>query len=105
MKKEEFDNLTNQMQEKLGAENSALISDDLGTLITDYNKMLEDITKRDEQIEKLQKDKENLISVNGNLLQQVSMGKENSQKTVEEEKPNAPFDFRTVFDEKGNFKK
>ena len=104
MKKEEFEKLTNGMQEKLGKENSSLIADDIGTLITDNNLMLSQIEKQQQEIEKLKTDKENLINTNGNLLQQISMGVDENNKN-KEEKENTPkkFSFKSCFDERGNF--
>lgn len=103
MKKEDFEKLTNGMQEKLGKENSSLIADDIGTLITDNNLMLTQIEKQQEEIEKLKTDKENLINTNGNLLQQISMGVDNKKETPKEEKTPEKFSFKSCFDEKGNF--
>lgn len=105
MKKEEMEALTNSMQEKLGKENSALIADDLGKLLSDNVQMNSEITNRDSQIEKLKQDKENLITTNGNLLQQVAMGEESSlvhKPNIEkEEKPKVSL--KSAFDSKGNF--
>ena len=103
MKKEDFEKLTNGMQEKLGKENSSLIADDIGTLITDNNLMLSQIEKQQEEINKLKTDKENLINTNGNLLQQISMGVDEPKNKVEKEKTPEKFSFKSCFDEKGNF--
>lgn len=110
MKKEDFDNLTKSMQEKLGKEASAKIADDIGKLITDNTQMNNEISKRDNEINKLKQDKENLIATNSSLLQQVGMSTDdfsisNSKKQKEDEKENKPFSFKSCFDEKGNFKK
>lgn len=103
MKKEDFENLTNTMQEKLGKESSSLIADDIGTLITDNSNMNAEIERQNQIIEKLKQDKENLITTNGNLLQQISMGVE-KPKTVEKETTTPKkFSFKSCFDEKGNF--
>lgn len=104
MKKEDFEKLTNGMQEKLGKENSSLIADDIGTLITDNQNMLSQIEKQQNEITKLKQDKENLITANGNLLQQVSMGVDDSKKNKEKEDESPKkFSFKSCFDEKGNF--
>ena len=104
MKKEDFESLTNYMQEKLGKENSSLIADDLGTLISDNNSMNAEIERQNQIIEKLKQDKENLINANGNLLQQVSMGVEKQKATInKEETTPKKFSFKSCFDEKGNF--
>ena len=103
MKKEEMEQLTNGIQEKLGKEASALIADDLGKLITDNTLMNSEISKRDEKISRLETDKENLITTNGNLLQQVAMGRDDgnimANKKEDVEKPKI-IDYRNIFDEK-----
>ena len=107
MKKEEMEQLTNTIQEKIGKDASALIADDLGKLITDNTLMNGEISKRDEKITKLETDKENLIMTNGNLLQQVAMGKEENKfapQIGKEEDEEKPFNFDDVLDEYGNFK-
>lgn len=108
MTEKEFEKITKSIQDKLGKENTSLIADDLGKLITDNATMNKDLKGRDERISKLEQDKEALITSNGNLLQQVAMGDEggliNKNESKEDEAPK-PFDYRSVFDEKGNFKR
>lgn len=108
MTEKEFEKVTKSIQDKLGKENTSLIADDLGKLITDNGTMNTEMKQKEEQIAKLKQDKEALITTNGNLLQQVAMGNEenliNKNKTKPEEPPK-PFDYRSVFDEKGNFKR
>lgn len=109
MTEKEFEKVTKSIQEKLGKENVSLIADDLGKLITDNGTMNTTLKEKDERISKLEKDKEALITTNGNLLQQVAMGDEdsliNKNLPKEPEEPPKPFDFRSAFDEKGNFKR
>lgn len=106
MKNKEFEEKLNSIQEKLGKDNSSKIADDIGILITDNattNKALED---KDKEIAKLKAEKENLISVNGSLLQQVAMGVETDLEPEGKKKEEKKIiDFRLGFDEKGNFKK
>ena len=48
------------------------------------------------------------METNGNLLQQVAMGDEGgliNKNEPKEDEPPKPFDYRSVFDEKGNFKR
>lgn len=108
MQTDKFNKLINGLQEKLGEENTALISDDLAILISDNTQTNKDLEDRDKQINTLKQDKENLIKTNGNLLQQVSVGKEedfsfNQNKQKENEEKKEPFSFKKQFDEKGNF--
>lgn len=108
MTNEDMQKLIDGMREKLGEENTALVSDDLGTILTDNTKMNKDIENRDNKIEKLNKDKENLINTNGNLLQQIQMGTDDTFIFNNKEKEKDPlddFNFRDAFDEKGHFKK
>lgn len=108
MLEKEFEKITKSIQDKLGKENTSLIADDLGKLITDNATMNKDLRGRDERISKLEQDKEALITSNGNLLQQVAMGDEGgliNKNKLKEDEPPKPFDYRSVFDEKGNFKR
>ena len=108
MLEKEFEKITKSIQDKLGKENTSLIADDLGKLITDNATMNKDLRTRDERISKLEQDKEALITSNGNLLQQVAMGDEGgliNKNDPNEYDPPKPFDYRSVFDEKGNFKR
>ncbi len=108
MLEKEFEKITKSIQDKLGKENTSLIADDLGKLITDNATMNKDLRGRDERISKLEQDKEALITTNGNLLQQVAMGDEGgliNKNEQKEDEPPKPFDYRSVFDEKGNFKR
>lgn len=90
---------TNKIREKLGEDNSAKIADDIANMLTYDCKMKKDIKDRDEEITRLKKDKDMLIEANGNLLQQVAFGKEESKSEVIEEPKK--FDFKSVFDKNG----
>ena len=108
MQTDKFNQIIDGVKEKLGEEATALISDDLAILISDNTQTNKDLEDRDKQINTLKQDKENLIKTNGNLLQQVSVGKEedfsfNQNKQKENEEKKEPFSFRKQFDEKGNF--
>lgn len=103
MKKEEIEKLIDSASEKIGKENSALVSDIFGTMISDNVEMNKELKKKDDEIEKLKKRNDMLTASNGQLLQQVSMGfEEKEEKETEEDKK--PFDFRSAF-ENGKFKK
>ena len=95
------------IQEKLGKEASAKISDDIANILVfeDSNKKL--LKEKDEKIEKLGKDKEMLIEANGNLLLQVPQSNKDSFEDNQnrKEEPKKPFDYRTLFDSKGNLKR
>lgn len=106
MKEKEFEKLTTSIQEKLGKESASLIADDLGLLITDNGATNKLLAEKEAEITKLKQDKEMLIQSNGNLLQQVAMGKEETHiEGYKKEEEKKPFNFRLAFDENGNFKK
>ena len=106
MKSEDYQKKIDSMLEKVGNEAGNLILDDVGLLITDNKQMNDDIMAKDKKIEELQKMNTTLQNINGNLLQQVSMGIDTSIEDKQKVKePEKEFDFRTAFDEKGNFKK
>ena len=115
MKTQEFQNKLNDIQEKIGKDSASLILDDIGILLTDNqamntlienkNQELENLKNgKDKEIERLKRTNETLQNVNGNLLQQIGMGEDTTNTENEEEKKRS-FDFRTVFDSKGNFKR
>ena len=105
MTEKDFNKVIDDIKETLGNENVGLIADNLAILISDNTNVNNEITKKDEEIQTLKEDKERLIKTNGNLLQQVTFGKEediiNSNKKNEEEKEY--IDYKLGFDEKRKF--
>lgn len=106
MNSEELNTFIDSMKEKLGEENSALISDDLGNLITKNTEVFNTLSNKDKEIERLNGLNQKLISANGSLLQQVSAGIEkNPHETDDGEPAKKSFNYRDAFDEKGRFKR
>ncbi len=104
MTQETLNNLTSSIKTKLG-ENASLIDDDIATLLTENQKDLNDMKSKEDEISTLKKDKEALMKVNGSLLQKVTVQINNQNDDNKDKEPEAKdFDFRTCFDEKGNFK-
>lgn len=100
-----FEDIQKSMEKKLGKENSSIIADDMASLITLNAEREKTLKARNDEIEKLKKDKETLITANGNLLQQISAETEEILTPKKEEKEEyKPFNFKSVFDSKGNFK-
>ena len=101
-----LDDITNSIKTKLGEENVAIISDDLGMLISENNKSVNTMKSLNDEITTLT-DKNNLLSTaNSRLLSQIPMEKEES-KTQEEKEESKPKEFtlKDLFDSKGHFKK
>ena len=105
MNSEELNTFLDSMREKLGEENSALISDDLGNLITKNTEVFNTLNNKEKEITRLNDLNQKLVSANGSLLQQVGASFEKSTHGEVEEPAKKSFDFRDAFDEKGRFKK
>ena len=107
MKNEDFKKIIDGLQEKLGKENSSIIADDLGNLISDNINMNKEIEKRDNTIREKEELNQKLVFANSSLLRQVGVPEETSKKPQsgsndsEEEK----ISWEDCFDKKGNFLK
>ena len=97
--------ITGQIEETLGKENFAMISDSIGEILTGNTQNMNALRERDETITKLQDRNEKLVSANGALLQKIPQEKQFTREETEEEKPQKKFSFKDAFDAKGNFKK
>lgn len=95
--------LTGKIEETLGKENSAMISDTLGEIITGNTENMKMIAARDEEIKKLQDRNEKLVSANGALLQKVPMGFEKPTQKKEKEESTPKISLKDAFDKNGNF--
>ena len=106
MQTDKFNNLIDGIKEKLGEENTSLIADDLAVLISDNAQVNKDIKDKETKINDLENYKDNLIKINGNLLQQVTDDKieENNFKLNQNnDKKEEPFSFKKQFDKNGDF--
>ena len=101
MEYKDYDSKMTSMLEKIGDDASSLIIDDVAMLLTDNQKMNDEISNKNQEIERLKNLNSKLQQVNGNLLLQIPTKKEEVNERKEEKKP---FNMRDVFDEKGNFK-
>lgn len=105
MTEKDFQKVIDDIKETIGDEVVGKIADNLGILISDNSNMNSELNKKDDTIKSLQDDKDRLIKTNGNLLLQVTAGKEediiNTNEKKEEKKTYV--DFKTAFDEKRKF--
>lgn len=102
----DLEKVTKNIQKKLGKENSAMITDDLASILTIKSNYENELKSNKEEIEQMKQDKEVLIQANGNLLQQVAMGVEPKKEELKKEEPKTSakdFNFSAMFDNKGNF--
>lgn len=95
--------LTGKIEETLGKENTAMISDTLGEILTGNTENIKAIQARDEEIKKLQDRNEKLVSANGALLQKIPMEKAEPDVNSKEEKAPKKINLKDAFDKNGNF--
>lgn len=95
--------LTGKIEETLGKESSAMISDTLGEILTGNTENMKAIAERDAQIKSLQDRNEKLVSANGALLQKIPMERAEAKEDSRKEEAPKKIDLRTAFDVNGNF--
>ena len=109
MKNEDFKKVIEGIEGKIGKENSALISDDLGTLISDNITMNKSISERDEKIKKQEETNQKLVLANSSLLQQVGTTEvketKKKRKNEDDEDEEMKISWADCFDKRGNFLK
>ena len=108
MNEKTLSNIVDTIQEKLGKEEAGKISDSLADILVIEEANGKLIKEKDSSITKLKNDKEMLIQANGNLLLKVPQVKEEDsffEETNHKKEENKPFDFRSIFDDKGHFKR
>ena len=103
MSDEELTKFIDGLQDKLGKENSAVIADDLGILISSNAETQKALQARDEKIEKLRERNEKLILANGNLLKQMPVEHSEPAYREEAEKPKKRINLNDAFDAQGRF--
>lgn len=98
--------LTSKIEETLGKEDYAMISDTIGEILTGNSQNMQAIADRDANIKKLQDRNEKLVAANGALLQKVPMVRGSDEDEDNSKKP-APqkISYKDIFDAKGNFLK
>lgn len=96
--------LTSKIEETLGKEDYAMISDTIGEILTGNSQNMQAIADRDANIKKLQDRNEKLVAANGALLQKVPMvHSKDEDEDNSKEKPAPKINLKDAFDAKGNF--
>lgn len=94
--------LTGRIEETLGKENSAMISDTIGEILTGNTENMKTIAEKDARIKALEDKNEKLVAANGALLQKLPLGEPLKPEKKEEIKEKT-FSLKEAFDKKGNF--
>ena len=95
--------LTGKIEETLGKENSAMISDTLGELLTGNTENMKAIAERDAKIKDLEARNEKLVVANGALLQKIPMEKAADRREEETKEAPKKINLKDAFDKNGNF--
>lgn len=96
--------LTGKIEETLGKDDYAMISDTIGEILTGNAQNMKALAERDEDIKKLKDRNEKLVTANGALLQKVSVA-EIKPKAEEKQEPPKKINLKDAFDKNGNFVK
>ncbi len=106
MDSKRLDDITNSIKEKLGDENIALISDDLGDLLSENSNTISTLNDLNKKINDMQEKNEMLVKANSRLLSQIPMEVEDAKEQEKEESSKSKeFTLMDLFDDKGHFKK
>lgn len=98
--------LTSNIEQTLGKENYAMISDTIGEILTGNSQNMQAIAERDGKIKTLQDRNEKLVAANGALLQKVPMVRNDDEEEKSSKQKTAPkISLKDAFDSKGNFLK
>ena len=99
--KEEFENLINNLRDKLDETTVALVSEEILATISAYNNGFDEYDKSVEEVEKLKDEKEELLKVNGKLHQRIGFDREEKDDNIEDKKDEEEIEIEDVIDEKG----
>ena len=104
LSKEEFETLINKIKDGIDETTSALISEDLLAIVSNYNSVVDSIEEMKTENEKLKADKEELLKVNGKLFQKIGFEKTEEETTEEEKDEVEEIKIEDIIDEKGDLK-
>ena len=99
--KEEFEQLINNLRDKLDETTGALVSEEILATISAYNNGFDEYEKSVEEVEKLKGEKEELLKVNGKLYQRIGFDKEEEKEDNTDSTDEEKIDVEDVIDEKG----
>lgn len=95
--------LIDKIKEGLDETASALISEDLLSIVSTYQLALDEIAKKSEELEKLVADNEELLKVNGRLFQKIGFEEDikDESEELKSENEEEEITLDEVIDEKG----
>ena len=95
--------LVEKIKEGLDETTSALISEDLLSIVSNYQLALDKIAEMTEEVDKLKTDNEELLKVNGRLFQKIGFDEDIKDESAElpSEEKEEEITVEDVIDEKG----
>lgn len=100
--KEDFENLINETRDKLDDKSKALVSEDMLGIMGNYNSLLTTLNDRDQELEKLRGENDELLKVNGRLFQKIGFDKKEEKETLPlENKVEEKIGLENLINEKG----
>lgn len=95
--------LIDKIKEGLDETTSALISEDLLNIVSNYQLALDKIAEMTEEVDKLKTDNEELLKVNGRLFQKIGFDEDIKDESAElpSEEKEEEITVEDVIDEKG----
>lgn len=80
--KEDYENLITKIKGNIDDTTSALISEDLLNVISNYNNAIDEVDKLNKDINVLKTEKDELLKVNGKLFQKIGFQKEETNNEI-----------------------
>lgn len=101
MSYEDMEVLVTTMKDKLDDTQSAMVSEDLLGVMSNYKSLTDKVAEQDEEISKLKADKDELLAVNGRLFQKIGFDKVESPAIVPEQVKKEEVRIEDIINEKG----
>lgn len=101
MSYEDMEVLVTTMKDKLDDTQSAMVSEDLLGVMSNYKSLTDKVAEQDEEISKLKADKDELLAVNGRLFQKIGFDKVESPVIVPEQVKREEVRIEDIINEKG----
>lgn len=103
---DKFNETIDHIKEKVGKENSALISDELISLMTEHKSLTEQDSEKAKQIETLKSEKDDLVNANAKLFRRLGFEEKEeatfTQNTTEQQPRVEEIKIGDIINEKGD---
>lgn len=107
MSYEELETLVNAIREKIGEDASAMVSEDLLNIVSNYKLGIDEVERLTGEVDNLKAEKDELLKVNGKLFQKVGFEKEVVEDEIvekHEDEKTADEIIEDLIDERGEIK-